>query len=323
MPMLATIVEKPFDDDDWLFEIKWDGVRAIATIASRADVQLRSRTGNDLLVQFPEMRDLSRAATSLPVILDGELVALDRYGRSSFQRLQPRLNRRSSDPELQRAIPVTYCIFDLLFAGKRDLRHLPLDERKTLLERLLRKNAPNVMRSLHVVGRGKHLFAFARRHGLEGIMAKRRDSSYVERRSRTWLKIKAHRQQETVIAGWTEPRGSRELFGALLLGVYERGALRYVGHVGTGFDQPLLELVMSKMAPLATSKCPFAAKPKSNAPCHWVRPRLVAEIKFAQWTDEGLMRQPVFLGLRTDKKAKDVVRERPAREPRTTPGSPS
>jgi bifunctional non-homologous end joining protein LigD len=321
--MLATIVEKPFDDDDWLFEIKWDGVRAIATVAARGDVQVRSRTGKDLLVQFPELEDLSRAVTMLPAILDGEIVALDRYGRSSFQRLQPRLNRRESDPALARAIPVTYCVFDLLYAGKRDLRRLPLDERKALLERIVRASGKQIMLSKHVVGKGKHLFSFARRHGLEGIMAKRRDSPYVERRSSMWLKIKAHRQQEVVIAGWTEPRGSRELFGALLLGVYDHGTLRYVGHVGTGFDRALLELVMNKLAALATSKCPFAVKPKSNAPCHWVRPQLVAEVKFAEWTDEGLMRQPVFLGLRADKKAKDVVRERPAREPRKARGSPS
>lgn len=307
--MLATLADKPFDDASWLFEIKWDGVRAIATIEARKAPKIRSRGDKDLLLQFPELHDLGSAFSLLPVIVDGELVALDRHGKSSFQRLQPRLNRRASDPELQRAIPVTYAIFDVLFAGSRDLRNLALDERKALLERLLRKRALHVMHSLHVVGRGKKLFAFAKRHALEGVIAKRRDSPYVERRSRLWLKIKTHREQEAVIAGWTEPRGSREKFGALLLGVYEKGKLIYVGHVGTGFNRELLELLMKKMAPLAQARCPFAEKPKSNAPCHWVRPTLVAEIKFGEWTDEGIMRQPVFVGLRDDKKAKDVVRE--------------
>lgn len=307
--MLAMLVDKPFDDPEWLFEIKWDGVRAVSTIESAHKVQVRSRTDKDLLVQFPEFDHLGRAFSSLPVIIDGEIVSLDRYGRSSFQRLQPRLNRRTSDPALQRAIPVTYVIFDLLYAGKRDLRSTPLDERKALLERLLQADAPHVMLSKHVIGAGTKLFAEAKRRKLEGIIAKQRASLYVERRSRSWLKIKTHLEQEVVIAGWTEPRGSREKFGALVLGVYDKGKLRYVGHVGTGFDQELLDVVYRKLKPLETTRSPFATKPPSNAPVHWVRPHLVAEVKFGEWTKDGLMRQPVFVGLRTDKKPEDVVRE--------------
>ncbi|HEV2879021.1 MAG TPA: non-homologous end-joining DNA ligase [Candidatus Eremiobacteraceae bacterium] len=307
--MLAMLVDKPFDDPEWLFEIKWDGVRAVSTIESAHKVQVRSRTDKDLLVQFPEFDHLGRAFSSLPVIIDGEIVSLDRYGRSSFQRLQPRLNRRTSDPALQRAIPVTYVIFDLLYAGKRDLRSTPLDERKALLERLLQADAPHVMLSKHVIGTGTKLFAEAKRRKLEGIIAKQRTSLYVERRSRSWLKIKTHLEQEVVIAGWTEPRGSREKFGALVLGVYDKGKLRYVGHVGTGFDQELLDVVYRKLKPLETTRSPFATKPPSNAPVHWVRPHLVAEVKFGEWTKDGLMRQPVFVGLRTDKKPEDVVRE--------------
>jgi bifunctional non-homologous end joining protein LigD len=307
--MLAMLVDKPFDDPEWLFEIKWDGVRAVSTIESAHKVHVRSRTDKDLLAQFPEFDDLGRAFSSLPVIIDGEIVSLDRYGRSSFQRLQPRLNRRTSDPALQRAIPVTYVIFDVLYAGKRDLRSTPLDERKALLDHLLRADAPHVMLSKHVIGAGTKLFAEAKRRKLEGIIAKQRASLYVERRSRSWLKIKTHLEQEVVIAGWTEPRGSREKFGALVLGVYDKGKLRYVGHVGTGFNQQLLDVVYRKLKPLETTRSPFATKPPSNAPVHWVRPHLVAEVKFGEWTKDGLMRQPVFVGLRTDKKPEDVVRE--------------
>jgi bifunctional non-homologous end joining protein LigD len=310
--MLATLVDGPFDDDAWLFEIKWDGVRAIATIVPGQPPRVHSRTGKDLLAQFPELAELHRAFGRGPFIVDGEIVALDRQGRSSFQRLQPRLNRHRSDPALERSVPATYAVFDLLYAGRKDLRSSPLEERKAALQQLLREGAPHVMLSKHVVGKGKKLYALAKHRALEGIIAKRRDSPYLERRSRMWLKIKTHLEQEVVIGGWTEPRGSREQFGALILGVYDRDKLRYVGHVGTGFDRGLLDLVMKKMKPLTTSKCPFAQRPPSNAPSHWVRPVLVAEVKFGEWTDEGIMRQPVFIGLREDKKAKDVRREGPA-----------
>jgi bifunctional non-homologous end joining protein LigD len=311
--MLATLADKPFDDMDWLFEIKWDGVRAIATIVAGKPPELQSRTGKNLLIQFPEFDRLSRAFSELPIIVDGEVVALDRHGKSSFQRLQSRLNRRTRDPKLQRDVPATYAIFDLLYAGKRDLRSRPLDERKAMLERIMRPRATHLMLSKHVIGKGKQLFTLAKRRSLEGIIAKQRDSPYVERRSTFWLKIKTHHEQEVVIGGWTEPRGSRAEFGALLLGVYDKGKLEYVGHVGTGFDRELLEQVMKKMAPLEIKTCPFTTVPKSNAPSHWVRPQLVAEVKFGEWTAGGIMRQPVFVGLRDDKNAKDVVREKPRR----------
>jgi bifunctional non-homologous end joining protein LigD len=310
-PMLATLVDGPFDDDDWLFEIKWDGVRAVSTVPAKGSPRVHSRTGKDLLVQFPELGRLRSWFKQLPVIVDGEIVSLDRYGRSSFQRLQPRLNRRESSPELERTVPATYVIFDLLFMGKTDLRTHALAERKRLLEQNLRA-APHAMYSKHVVGHGKRLFALARRRALEGVMAKKLDSPYVERRSRLWLKIKTHYEQEAVIAGWTEPRGSRSDFGALILGVYDRGKFVYVGHVGTGFDRALLDQIIKRLRPLETKRCPFATRPRSAAPPHWVRPKLVAEVKFGEWTDDGLMRQPVFLGLRSDKNARDVVREKPS-----------
>jgi bifunctional non-homologous end joining protein LigD len=309
--MLATLIGAPFDDDQWLFEIKWDGVRALATVLAKGSPQIHSRTGRDLLVQFPEFARLARCFKKLPVIIDGEIVSLDRYGRSSFQRLQPRLNRRESDPALQRKVPGTYAIFDLLFLGTTDLRTHPLEERKKLLAETLR-DTPHVIYSKHVIGHGKRLFAFAKKRSLEGIMAKERHSPYVERRSKSWLKIKTHYEQEAVIGGWTEPRGSREDFGALMLGVYDHGKFVYVGHVGTGFDRALLDQVIKRLRPLETRRCPFTTAPRSNAPSHWVRPKLVAEVKFGEWTADGLMRQPVFLGLRTDKNARDVVREKPS-----------
>ncbi len=309
--MLATLVDAPFDDDEWLFEIKWDGVRAIAGIEKGKPPRIHSRTGKDLLVQFPELARLDRRYTRTPVLVDGEIVSLDAAGRSSFQRLQSRLNRRTSDPHLERTIPATYVVFDLLYAGGADLRRRPLEERKALLERILRPG-PHVMYSKHVLGKGKQLYALAKRKSLEGIVAKRRDSPYVERRSQLWRKIKTHHEQEFVIGGWTEPRGSREEFGALLLGVYEHGKLVYVGHVGTGFDRTTLAQVMKRMRPLETKPCPFATVPASNAKNHWIRPKLVAEVKFGEWTVDGLLRQPVFLGLRDDKDPRDVVRERPS-----------
>jgi bifunctional non-homologous end joining protein LigD len=308
-PMLATLIDHPFEGDEWSFEIKWDGVRAVTTVTRSSRPRMTSRNGRDLLAQFPEFADLQRSFPVAPVILDGEIVSLDRYGRSSFQRLQPRLNRRTSDPQLERRIPATYVVFDLLFEGRKDLRDRPLEERRERLTRLLAGGIPHLMLSKHIDVHGKRLFALAKRRHLEGIVAKRRDSPYVEGRSRLWLKIKTHHEQEVVIAGWTEPRGSRKGFGALIMGVYEKGKLVYVGHVGTGFDQAGIRDLMRRLRGLHTSRCPFAVPPPSPAPAHWVRPRLVAEVKFSEWTADGLMRQPVFVGLRHDKDPRDVVRE--------------
>lgn len=311
--MLATLLDHPFDDPNWLFEIKWDGVRAIATVFEEKKPTITSRTGKDLLVQFPELSQLARAFTRWPVIVDGEIVALDDEGRSSFQRLQQRLNRRSPDPRLIKAVPIVYTVFDLLYADEMDLRATPLLDRKALLERRLRKRATHTLLSRHILAKGKELYRFAKRRSLEGIIGKRIDSPYVERRTQLWVKIKTHLEQECVIGGWTEPRGSRAYFGALLLGLYDRDGLHYVGHVGTGFNHDLLEQVMHALRPLETAQCPFLEKPKSNSPAHWVKPKLVAEVKFAEWTQEGIMRVPVFVGLRHDKDPRECVRETPAR----------
>jgi bifunctional non-homologous end joining protein LigD len=296
-PMLATTVDEPFDDPAWLFEVKWDGYRALAAV-SKDEVTLTSRNGLDLLARFPEMADLAAAFRSLPVLVDGEVCVIDKGGHSSFQSLQ---SRDRDDPGL------TFVAFDLLYADGRDLRELPLEERKAQLEKLIRPNH-HVLYSKHVLSGGKAFFTLAKRAGLEGIIGKRRDSPYRSTRSREWLKIKAQNEQEFVIGGWTEPRGSRAQFGALLLGVYEKRKLVYTGHVGTGFDQKLLREIGKLLREREVDESPFAVTPKTNTRAHFVRPELVAQIGFGEWTRDGLLRHPVFHGLRVDKDPKKVGR---------------
>lgn len=306
--MLATAVDEPFDDRKWLFELKWDGYRALAKIDRDGAVTLTSRNGNDLTAKFPDLANLAEAFSERPLILDGEIVVLDAEGRSSFQRLQERLDRFGrSQPE---KAPVTFVAFDVLYANGRDVRKEPLEKRKAMLEALLTGKGP-VMFSKHVVGDGKKLFELAQARNLEGIMAKRLDSLYAGRRSRDWLKIKTGRRQEVVVGGWTEGRGSRKHFGALLVGVYEKNEFVYAGSVGTGFDAKKLASLAKRLAPLERKTSPFANPPKTDTPAHWVKPELVAEVAFNEWTREGLMRQPVFIALREDKAPGDVVRELP------------
>jgi bifunctional non-homologous end joining protein LigD len=306
--MLATAVDEPFDDRKWLFELKWDGYRALAKIDRDGAVTLTSRNGNDLTAKFPDLANLAEAFSERPLILDGEIVVLDGEGRSSFQRLQERLDRFGrSQPE---KAPVTFVVFDVLYANGRDVRKEPLEKRKAMLEALLTGKGP-VMFSKHVVGDGKKLFELAQARNLEGIMAKRLDSLYAGRRSRDWLKIKTGRRQEVVVGGWTEGRGSRKHFGALLVGVYEKNEFVYAGSVGTGFDAKKLASLAKRLAPLERKTSPFANPPKTDTPAHWVKPDLVAEVAFNEWTREGLMRQPVFIALREDKAPGDVVRELP------------
>jgi len=310
-PMLPTLVDEPFDDDGWLFELKWDGFRAICTIRSKGKYELISRNGLVMNKKFPELEGLDSDFKGAPLVLDGEIVSLDKSGRSSFQRLQRRFKPGPSSGD--DAGRIVYAVFDLLYDGKKDLRREPLEKRKTALEKTIRSGADLVMYSKHVIGKGKELYAVARRRGLEGIVAKRRDSTYQERRSRDWLKIKTHLEQEFVVGGWTDPQGSRKGFGALLLGVYEKGKLVFVGGVGSGFDGELLRSISAKLKAIAAKTCPFDEPPPPPIArtSHWVKPKLIAEVKFSEWTDEGLLRQPVFLGLREDKDPKDVVHERP------------
>jgi bifunctional non-homologous end joining protein LigD len=309
-PELATLVDEPFDDPEWLFEIKWDGYRAICTAREDGKIDLVSRNGLDLLARFPELRELANAWKTLPIVVDGEIVSLDAQGRSSFQRLQESMTSRRTGGATAKRPPLTFAAFDLLYADGKDLRKTPLEERKTQLERMI-ADTDIVLYSKHVSGKGCALFAQAEKQQLEGIIGKRRDSLYVERRTRDWVKIKAQLMQECVIGGFTEPRGSRSGFGALLLGLYDGGKLYYVGHVGTGFNTKLLATLTKDLKKIERKTSPFANAVVSNTKAHWVDPTMVAQIRFTEWTRDGYLRQPAFLGLRLDKKPKECVRERP------------
>ncbi|HEY2515603.1 MAG TPA: non-homologous end-joining DNA ligase [Polyangiaceae bacterium] len=299
-PELATLIDAPFDDDGWLFEIKWDGFRAVTTVGPRGEVTMTSRNGKDLLARFPTLASIGRSFSGVPVIVDGEIVATDERGHTSFQRLQNGANAK-----------ISYAVFDLLYAQGHDLRSKPLEERKALLVRLVDRNAKNVILSSHVNGEGKRLFEAARAEGLEGIVGKRRSAPYVEGRTRDWVKIKAQLEQECVIAGFTEPGGARSGFGSLVLGLYEHGELVYCGNVGTGFAQATLASLFRRLKKLETRTCPFATRPATRTPAHWVAPALVAQIRFTEWTRDGSMRHPAFLGLRDDKNPRQCHRERP------------
>lgn len=300
-PMLATLVDQPFDRPDWLFEIKWDGFRAIGEVENGA-VRLYSRNMLSFADRFgpvvSALEDLGHDA-----VLDGEIVALDREGKSQFQLLQ--------NYQRTGAGHLAYCVFDVLYLDGRDMRGLPLRERKKKLARLIKDGA--VLRlSDHVEEDGIAFFKALTERGLEGMIAKNAASLYREgERSLDWLKIKARRQQEVVIGGYTDPRGSRQKFGSLILGIYEGKDFVYVGHAGGGFNAKSLEFVYAKLKPLEQIVCPFKRRPKTNAPAHWVKPKLVCEVVFQEWTSEGLMRMPVFLGLREDKAATKVRREVP------------
>ncbi len=313
-PMLAESVEKPFDGVEWLFEIKWDGYRAIAFIAD-GKVRLVSRNQNDLTPRYPELVDLPRFVKAKTAILDGEVVALDAEGKASFSLMQQRTGFR---PGGKRAsanadVPVLYYAFDLLYLDGYDWRRLPLEERKRKLAELL-VTGDVVRFSDHYEEHGKALFEMAQKKGLEGIVAKRRASLYEERRSREWLKIKIRRRLECVIGGYTEPEGSRSHFGSLVLGLYDpQGRLVHVGQVGSGFDQKRLDELWRILQKLETKKNPFFGEVEALRKVFWVKPELVAEIEFAEWTggtNEGSgpkLRAPVFLGLRDDKNPKECV----------------
>ncbi|HEV7462525.1 MAG TPA: non-homologous end-joining DNA ligase [Methyloceanibacter sp.] len=305
-PMLATLTDKPFDDPGWVFETKWDGFRAIA-VAVPGRASLFSRNLNDISKKYPAICQ-ALSAIEHEAVLDGELVALDADGRSRFQLLQ------NAEREPARLL---YCVFDLLYLDGKDLRGLPLLERKEALEKILSKS-PLLLYSAHVTGAGIKAFNRAKRLGEEGVMAKLATSRYRSgMRTREWLKVKASQEQEVVIVGFTAPRRSRKYFGALVLAVREGKGWTYVGRAGTGFDAEMLRSVHAKLVPLITKVNPIAEKVPDAANTTWVKPKLVAEVKFTEWTTAGEMRHPVFLGLRTDKKATDVARELP--NPRTAP----
>jgi len=312
-PMLATAIEEPFDNPDWMFEIKWDGYRAIAFI-DKGRVQLVSRNQNDLTGQYPDLSDLPESIKAKTAVLDGEIVVLDENGRPSFSLMQQRTGFRErgrrAAPKPQ--IPIMYYAFDVLFVDGYDLRRVSLDERKRVLESIVTENE-SIRLSGHFPANGKALFEIAREKGLEGIVAKRNGSCYEERRSREWLKIKIKHQLEAVIGGYTEPEGSRPFFGSIVLGLYDKsGNLVHVGQAGSGFTQMTLASMWRRIKPLESKTNPFHGRVEALRKVHWIKPELVAQIEFTEWThatDEGgpKLRAPVFLGLREDKDPKECT----------------
>src|SRR5438552_3631211 len=318
-PMLATLADRPFSDPNWLFEIKWDGVRALARIEN-GDLTLRSRNSIDITQRYPEMASLPTALAARDAILDGEIVALDAQGRGDFERLQERMHVRAPSENLVAQIPVVYFAFDLLYCDGYDLREAPLLERKQLLQRLL-YTSERFRYADHQLEHGRELFDLAAQNGLEGIVAKRADSPYISDRSPYWVKLKITRTVDAVVGGWTEARTSALPLGSLLLGLYQGKKLRFIGHVGSGFDAKKLKELSSRLNELAASACPFDAVPETNEKPSWVSPALVARVKFSGWTQERALRHPVFLALREDARPTDcqweneVVVEPPAAAP--------
>src|SRR6266568_105798 len=302
-PMLATLAEHPFSDPTWLFEIKWDGVRVQARIEN-GTLALRSRTGVDITKRYPELASLPEAFAARQAIVDGEIVALDARGHSNFERLQERMHVRVPSENLVSQMPVVYLAFDLLYCDGYDLREAPLLERKQLLQRLLHASE-RFRYSDHQLEQGKELFELAKETGLEGIVAKRVDSPYVSDRSAHWVKLKVTKTLDAVVGGWTESRTSALPFGSLLLGLYQGKKLRFIGHVGSGFDAKKLGKLSSTLKELAVSACPFDVVPETNEKPSWASPALVARVKFSGWTQEHSLRHPVFLALREDARPTD------------------
>jgi bifunctional non-homologous end joining protein LigD len=300
--MKAVLTDAPFSDPDWVFERKLDGIRCLAHREGGGAPRLVSRTDRDMTGQFPELAEALAAEPCPDFVVDGEIVAFA-GGITSFQRLQRRGKGR---------VAVFLYVFDLLRHEGHDVRDLPLRERKALLRKALRFEGP-VRLSQHRNEHGEKLFREACRKGLEGLIAKRADSHYRSgARSRDWLKLKCHAEQELVIGGFTAPQGSRTDFGALLVGYWEDGRLRYAGKVGTGFDRATLESLGRKLRELEREDPPFADVHPVPRGTHWVEPELVAQIGFAEWTRDGRLRHPRYLGLRDDKPPREVVRERPS-----------
>ncbi|HEY6332209.1 MAG TPA: non-homologous end-joining DNA ligase, partial [Blastocatellia bacterium] len=308
-PMLATLVDEPFSDEDWIYESKWDGVRTL-TYVDRGKYRLASRRQNDVTSKYPELDHVTSVVQADQAVLDGEVVALDRKGMPRFQLLQHRFGLKVG-PHLRKGEDdgtIVYYVFDLVYLNGYDLSGVGLIKRKELLRAIIGPDR-TIRFSDHVVGDGEEFFAQVEKIKLEGMIAKRSASRYVQKRSRDWLKVKTQQRQEVVIGGYTEPRASREYFGALVVGLYDGEDLKYVGHAGGGFDQKSLKQVYNLMRPLKINKSPFSTPVKTNEPVQWIKPRLVCEVKFAEWTDDGRMRQPIFLGLRDDKDPKDCVLE--------------
>jgi bifunctional non-homologous end joining protein LigD len=300
-PMLCTPVDEPFDREDWLFEVKWDGYRAIAS-KHKDDLQLYSRNNLNFADRYPPITEALRELQH-DVILDGEIVVVDDHGGPHFEWLQGWV--KAPDGHLQ------YHVFDILWCAGYDVRSMPLRQRKALLKAILPTKSETLLYSDDVESTGIKLFHEMQHQNLEGMVAKNASSEYKENiRGNDWLKVKTHMRQEVVIGGYTEPRGGRKYLGSLLVGTYEKGDFVYRGHSGGGIPDDQRQILQAKLAKIERHSSPFLHEPKPNAPVHWVRPILVCEMEFSEWTSEGYMRHPEFKGLRPDKDPKDVKREK-------------
>jgi len=302
-PMLATLVDEPFSDPEWIFETKWDGFRSICFVKD-GKARFVSRNQIEMTAQYPELAGVGKQVEAKQAILDGEIVALDQDGMPRFQLLQPRVGRKSGLQSLRGKGKIVYYVFDLLYRDGYDLMPCSVVERKAVLEQILRP-AGFIKLSEHIEGDGEAFFKQIEKFHLEGMIAKRAASPYVQKRSSDWLKVKTIQRSEVVIGGYTEPRGARSYFGALVVGLYKERELHYVAHVGGGFNQQTLAEIYQLMQPLKTKQSPFVDAPKTNEPVQWLKPKLVAEVKFSEWTADARLRHPVFIGLRNDKKPED------------------
>lgn len=316
--MLATLADRPFAEDGWVYERKLDGIRCLA-FRDGPDVRLLSRKRQPLTNTYPEIAQLIAAQEASDFVIDGEVVAFEGR-RTSFAKLQQRSGVR--DPLRARLadVEVFYYVFDLLHIDEYDTRSLPLTARKQLLRRTISFGG-HLRLTVHRKGNGQDRLAAACKAGWEGLIAKKADSGYSSRRSTAWLKLKCSQDQELVVGGFTEPSGSRMGFGALLVGYYDHGKLVYAGKVGTGFDDKLLRELRTRMNDIERASPPFAGTRRFDRGTHFVEPNLVVEIGFTEWTRDGMLRHPRFLGLRDDKAALEVTRETPSRRAAGSPHS--
>ena len=304
--MLATLTDKRFSRPGWLFEPKWDGERCLAFRNGR-HLRLLSRNRKQLNEKYPEITAALHRQQMNSFIADGEIVAF-KNGLTSFAELQRRMQIARPPADLLRSVPVRFFLFDLLYIEHYDTRRVPLRYRKELLRHAL--DFRNELQfTEHRETEGEAYYREACRKGWEGVIAKNGESAYVSKRTRHWLKFKCIQEQEFVIGGYTDPRGERIGFGALLVGFYRRGKLMYAGKVGTGFDTDTLQRLGRKLAQLETATSPFAGDGLPRRGAHWVKPQLVAQIAFTEWTPGEKLRHPRFLGLRQDKRPEEVVRE--------------
>lgn len=298
--MLAKETNQPFSNKNWIFEIKWDGYRAIAEV-NKNNINLYSRNGNSFNLSYPRVvTELKKL--NINAILDGELVIIDKNGKSNFQLLQ----QYNSAEDLK----IQFQVFDVLSINGENTCDITLIDRKKLLEKLLDKKNDIIKYSDYIKEKGLEFFDLARQNGLEGIIAKKADSLYYPgTRTSEWLKIKHHKTVEAVIAGFTQPAGSRENFGALILGIWNKNKLQYIGHTGSGFNEKSLKEIGKLFKPLIQKDSPFDKLIKTNTPATWLKPVLVGEIKYSEWTKDRHLRQPIFLRLRDDKKANEITME--------------